>query len=93
MPDVGRTGQDVVGGKGIITGPGAPTVFVNGTPISVEGDVVAPHGKKKHAAAVIKPGTGSKTVFADGKPITLKTQTIATCLEPVTTGSPDVQAT
>ena len=58
-------GKSVAGG--VITGPGAPTVLVNGSAVSTLGDAVTPHGDPPHAAAKII--TSSKTVFAQGKGI------------------------
>ena len=58
-------GKSVAGG--VIIGPGAPTVLVNGSPVSTVGDAVTPHGEPPHAAAKII--TSSKTVFAQGKGI------------------------
>ena len=62
MPGVSRVGVDTAGG--IITGPGEPTVLVNGSPVSVIGDSVAPHGLPPHDSAVMVGG--SNTVFAGG---------------------------
>jgi len=62
MPGVSRVDLDTAGGK--ITGPGEPSVFVNGKPISVKGDKVAPHGPGTHAGAVMVGS--SSTVFAGG---------------------------
>jgi uncharacterized Zn-binding protein involved in type VI secretion len=89
MPGVARIGQD--NAMGMIIGPGQPTVLVNGTPISVVGDLVTAHGAPPHTAAVII--TGSGTVFAGGKPISIQGVSTCTCAHPVVTGSPTVQAT
>lgn len=64
---VSRVGQDSAGG--IILGMGAPTVFVNGTPVAVVGDAVSPHGPPvpPHTGPVMQ--TGSSTVFANGIPV------------------------
>jgi uncharacterized Zn-binding protein involved in type VI secretion len=55
-----RVGKDTAGG--VITGPGCPTVYVNGFPISLRGDAVAGHGKDKHAGPTMTGG--SNNVFA-----------------------------
>lgn len=60
-----RVDIDVAGG--VIIGILAPTVFVNGTNISVIGDPVAGHGLPPHDAPVMV--TGSSTVFANGIPV------------------------
>lgn len=39
---------------GTILGPGAPTVFVENAPVSLEGDLIAPHGKSPHSNALTK---------------------------------------
>lgn len=74
--------------KGLILGPGAPSVLVNGKPISTVFDKVAPHGKPPHTGPVII--TGSSTVFAEGKPVTRKNTSKASCGHQVSTGSPNV---
>ena len=89
MPGVGKVGFSIAG-KGIILGPGAPTVLVEGQPISTIGDMVAPHGKPPHNLAKII--TGSATVKAMGKPITVENISIATCAHPVKLGAPTVKA-
>lgn len=62
MPGISRVGVDSAGGT--ILGPGEPSVFVNGSPISIIGDAVASHGIAPHAAPVMVEG--SSTVFAGG---------------------------
>lgn len=47
---------------------GVSSVLVNGKPVAVVGGKISPHGKGKHAAAVVQQGNGS--VLAGGKPIT-----------------------
>jgi uncharacterized Zn-binding protein involved in type VI secretion len=89
MPGVARTGQD--NAMGVIIGPGQPTVIVNGTPISVVGDLITTHGAPPHVSPSII--TGSSTVFAGGKPISLQAVSTCTCAHPVVTGSPNVIAT
>lgn len=51
MSGIARVGVDVAGGK--IVGNLAPTVFVNGAPIAVNGAKVAPHGKSPHNSPVM----------------------------------------
>lgn len=76
MLGVGKVGMSMVG-PGIVLGPGAPTVIVEGMPCSVLADKVAPHGEPPHTTAVIV-GNCSKTVLAMAKPISRDTS-IATC--------------
>ena len=65
MPAAAIVGKSVAGG--VITGPGAPTVLVNGSPVSTLGDTVTPHGDPPHSSAtIIKSST---TVFANGRGI------------------------
>lgn len=66
MPSVGKVGVSTAGG--IITGPGAPTVLVEGVPIACVLDDVAFHGVVPHDFAFIVQG--STTVKAEGKPVT-----------------------
>lgn len=86
MPEVTRISQDKAGGR--LVGILAPTVFVNGTNITVVGDLVAPHGTDPHAAPVMAEGSGS--VYAQGIPV-CRAGDRATCGHPAT-GSPDVFA-
>lgn len=92
MPGVGRQSQDNIGG-GIITGPSAPSVIVNGTPISVVGDTCVTHGDPPHVQGSSRVAVGSDSVIAEGIPITVANQSTTTCGHPVTPGSPDVEAT
>lgn len=64
---VSRVRQDSAGG--IILGMGAPTVFVNGTPVAVVGDAVVPHFPPVPPHIVPVMQTGSSTVFANGKQV------------------------
>lgn len=92
MPSVARVGVDKVGGivtGGVITGPGKPTVRINGSPVSVIGDNVAPHGAGPHANATIVQG--SSTVFAGGIGIA-RLGDLASCGHTVDSGSPNVSA-
>ena len=65
MPGIARVGVDAAGGT--IVGNLAPTVFVNGSPIAVQGAAVAPHGRSPHNAAVMVGASG--TVKANGIPV------------------------
>lgn len=63
MPGVSRVGTDSAGGT--ITGMLQDgTVSANGSPISVDGDPVAPHGLPPHAAPTMI--AGSNNVFVNG---------------------------
>jgi uncharacterized Zn-binding protein involved in type VI secretion len=84
MPGVGKVGMSKAG-LGIILGPGAPTILVEGLPLSLLGDIVAPHGKPPHKIAKII--TGSPTVKGFGKPITVELISVASCAHPVNTGA------
>lgn len=90
MPPKAAVGLDTVGG-GAIIGPGATTVLVNGHPVAVVGDAVAPHAPFTglHNSATL--ASGSTTVFAEGKPV-CRVGDLATCGHAIETGSPDVEA-
>lgn len=90
MPGAARVGVDAAGGT--ITGPGVPSVKVNGAPISVPGDAVAAHGCcgnpgcGKHCSATMAGSSG--TVKAGGK-FVCRAGDAATCGH-ASTGSGDV---
>jgi len=63
MPGISRVNVDTAGGT--ITGPGASSVFVNGSKVSLQGDSVAPHGDPPHRSATMVES--SSTVSAEGK--------------------------
>lgn len=92
MPAVVRRG-DANSAGGVVTGPCAPSVLVNGRPVSVPGDGVTPHpccgrrGCGAHCSAKTKGG--SSTVFAEGKPVILVGNS-DTCGHSRSMGSPDV---
>lgn len=86
MPGVSRVGVDSAGG--IITGPGVSSVIVNGAPVSVIGDSVAPHGLGPHAGPVMVGGSG--TVIAGGIGV-VRAGDAASCGD-TATGSSDVIA-
>lgn len=64
MPGAARAFQDSAGGT--IIG-GAPSVLVNGFPVSVMGDGVVTHGENQHEAAAMM--IGSPSVLAGGLPV------------------------
>jgi len=69
-----------VGGPPII-GPGAPTVFAEGSPVSCSFDVFGGHGEAPHTTGFI-PG-GCPTVFAMGRNVHRSMLSVATCGHPV----------
>ena len=72
MPAAVRVGDPNNAG-GLVIGPGALSVFINGRPAALSGDRVSPHfccgkpGCSIHCAAITT--IGSTGVFADGRPI------------------------
>ena len=58
-------------GGGVIIGPGAPTVMVNGAIVSTVGDSIATHGEAPHTSGSSIISSGSSTVFAMGKPVAI----------------------
>lgn len=82
MPAAATIGKSTAGGP--IIGPGAPTVLVNGTPVSVLGDAVTPHGDGPHASPKIV--SSSTTVLAQGKGI-VRSGDSASCGHSVSAGS------
>ena len=88
MPMCGKVGASLVG-PGVVLGPGFPTVIVEGSPVSVVGDLVAPHGEPPHSSPVLV--NGSATVFAGGRPVTLQAVSKASCGHSMLTGAPTVQ--
>jgi len=87
MSLAGRVGIDKFA-TGVILGPGAPTVLINGVPASVLGDAIAPHGKAPHKLA--KVVQSSKTVIAEGRGICGTGLAVASCGHPQSTGAPTV---
>lgn len=65
MPGISRVRADAAGGT--ISGPGCPTVFVNGSPISTLGDLVTPHPPGPPHSPSPTMIQASTTVFAGGK--------------------------
>lgn len=90
MPQLGLVGRSLVG-PGTDIGPGAPTVFAEGVPVSTVGDKVTPHGTAPHTTPII--ANGSATVFANGKPVVVQGLSKATCAHAVNTGAATVQVT
>ena len=64
MPGISRVNVDTA--RGLITGPGASSVFVNGSKVSLKGDSVAAHspGGIHNSATMVG---SSSTVSAEGK--------------------------
>lgn len=85
-PPAGLVGISEVNG-GIVTGPGAPTVIINGSTCATIGDDVSAHGLPPHDAATIV--TGSSTVLAMGKAVA-RVSDLASCDDPIETGSANV---
>jgi len=90
MPQLGLVGRSLVG-PGTDLGPGAATVFAEGTKVSLIGDLVSPHGVAPHTSPTII--TGSATVFAEGRPVVVQGLSKATCAHVVNTGAPTVHVT
>lgn len=86
MPNAGKVGTSIAGG--VVSGPGATTVLVEGSPISIVGDLVASHGAGAHAAASIVSGSG--TVLAQSTPVD-RVGDLASCGHAISTGSATVQ--
>ena len=86
MQPAARCGVDNAGG-GLIIANTVRTVFVNGAPIALDFDSIAPHGTDAHAASSIV--SGSLTVFANGMGIARQGDP-TTCGHPIATGSPNV---
>ena len=86
MPPAARL-TDLTGHPGVITGPGVPTVLINGLPAAVLGDIdtcampppAGPHGP----TPLIK---GSATVLIGGRPAA-RLGDLAGCGSPVVLGS------
>lgn len=66
MGAISLVGVDSAGGR--ITGPGASNWTWNGSPISLQGDNVAPHGDSPHRSAKIAQGSPWMTI--NGIPVT-----------------------
>lgn len=92
MPSVVRRGDPNSAG-GVVTGPCAPSVTVNGRPVSLPGDGVTPHpccglpGCFKHCVA--RTSGGSSSVYAEGKPV-IYVGCVDTCGHPRALGSNNV---
>lgn len=88
MPAIARVGIDNAGG-GLILGPGAPTVRVNGAAAATLGDLIAPHGAGPHAVAVIIGA--SLTVIGNSKRIA-RAGDLCSCGHTIAGGSPNTNA-
>jgi uncharacterized Zn-binding protein involved in type VI secretion len=73
-----RVGQDK-GGGGIILGPGASRVFVEGKKWSLDGDNIAGHGSDSHASPKTV-ATSTRVVVEGKKPV--REGDAATCGHP-----------
>lgn len=82
----GRVYQDYA--IGTVLGSLAPTVFINGTPVAVIGDPVAPHKPRKPCKRAVM-ATGSPNVFAHNIP-TCREGDMATCEHLIIADSPNV---
>ena len=87
MPGIARITTDAA--QGVITGPGASTVFANNKKVSVESDGVAGHGDSPHSSPRLTSNY-SNTVFANNKKVA-KSGTVATCGHTVSPGSDNVR--
>jgi|TARA_R110001606_G_scaffold398378_1_gene577281 uncharacterized Zn-binding protein involved in type VI secretion len=87
MAGVGKVGSSLVG-PGVDIGPGIPNILVEMQPISVVGDLVAPHGEPPHTAATIL--SGSATVLAMGRPVTAVGLSTASCAHTMVVGAATV---
>ena len=87
MTGVARTAQDRTGG--LIIGVLAPNVYVENTPIVVQGAQITPYGDDCKAAPIT--GTGSSTVFANGLPVNRAGDTDI-CGTPISPGAGSVFA-
>lgn len=92
MPAPVRRGDPNAAG-GLVIGPCAPSVTINGRPVSVPSDSVTPHpccgrpGCSIHCRAVTT--IGSSTVYAEGKPI-VYVGSPDSCFHPRASGSTNV---
>lgn len=84
MPAAGRVGYDKFS-TGIILGPGAATVYIDGAPASLLGDKIAPHGLSPHKAATVI--SASVTCIAEGRGMVQQGLAQAICGHVCTTGS------
>lgn len=89
MPNkVARVGIDLVGGTGLITGPGASTIRVNDAFLSLVGDRISAHGEPPHSTPSII--TGPSGILAENRQLSATTVSTADCSHQVTTGSETV---
>lgn len=71
-------------GPGMIMAPCAVTVFCEGSPVSLIGDSVSPHGEPPHTNSFIV--NGSFTVFVEGKGVS-RTGSATSCGHSVSFGA------
>jgi uncharacterized Zn-binding protein involved in type VI secretion len=90
MPALGLVKRSIAA-TGLDIGPGARTVFAEGTNVSVVLDQVSSHGEPPHAKATIV--TGSGTVFAEGRPVVVAEVSTASCGHRIDRGAVTVQVT
>lgn len=91
MPMVVRRGDPNAAG-GLVIGPCANSVLVNGRPVAVPADLVSPHpccGPKCPQCCAAQTTIGSLSVLAEGKPI-VYVGSPDTCFHPRAFGSTDV---
>lgn len=86
LKGISRVGVDTA--SGLITGPGATKVFVEGSKASLHGDAVASHGSGSHSSATMIATTTK--VFVEGTPV-VRQGDLATCSH-AATGSTKVFA-
>lgn len=85
MLPVARLGDLV--SAGIILGPCAIRTKINALPVSLIGDMVSPHGEPPHTTPVIT--TGTTRTLIEGRGVSVVGVSIASCMHPVSTGSPN----
>ena len=88
MPPAGKVFESLVGPGGVVTGPGAATVLIEGKPASIIGDTVSAHGEPPHSKPFII--TGSSTVRIESRNATVVGISQATCGHKVSTGATSV---
>lgn len=90
MLAIGLIGNSFVATGVVVGPPQAPTVIVEGKPVSVENDKVASHGAPPCTAAILTKPSCSKTVFANKKQVVVVGLTTSSCGHPVSTGASTV---
>lgn len=87
MPAASKVSESIAGG--LVAGPGADTVLVEGLPWSVLGDLIEPHGIGTHSSAEMVEA--SETVFAQSIAV-CRVGDLASCGHPVVNGAETVFA-